>query len=78
MRSLPVLLLAAALAGCSGRSKTPIVVYSPHGREMLADFQKLYEEAHPGQEVHWLDMGSQDAYDRIRTERANPQADIWW
>jgi len=22
--------------------------------------------------------GSQDAYDRIRTERANPQADLWW
>jgi iron(III) transport system substrate-binding protein len=23
-------------------------------------------------------MGSQDALDRVRSERANPQADIWW
>jgi iron(III) transport system substrate-binding protein len=23
-------------------------------------------------------MGSQDVYDRVRTERENPQADIWW
>jgi iron(III) transport system substrate-binding protein len=23
-------------------------------------------------------MGSQDALDRIRTEKANPQADLWW
>ncbi len=45
---------------------------------MLSDFQKLYESSHPGQEVRWLDMGSQDAYDRIRTEKDNPQADIWW
>ena len=23
-------------------------------------------------------MGSQDVYDRVRTEKENPQADIWW
>jgi iron(III) transport system substrate-binding protein len=28
--------------------------------------------------VRWLDMGSQDVYDRVRTERANPQADVWF
>jgi iron(III) transport system substrate-binding protein len=28
--------------------------------------------------VQWLDMGSQDALDRVRTERSNPQADVWW
>ena len=78
MKILFVLVLAGAVSGCTGSRKIPVVVYSPHGREMLSDFQKLYEAANPDQEVRWLDMGSQDAYDRIRTERDNPQADVWW
>ena len=78
MRHTVVLLLALGIAGCSRQEKVPVVVYSPHGRELLSEFQRRYEAAHPDQEVHWLDMGSQDAYDRIRTERENPQADIWW
>lgn len=45
---------------------------------MLGEFKRLYETAHPGVDVQILDMGSQDAYDRIRTERENPQADVWW
>jgi len=74
-----VLLLLGVLAtGCPGSRKTPIVVYSPHGKEMLADFERAYESVHPDHDVRWLDMGSQDAYDRIRTERSNPQADVWW
>ena len=74
-----LLLLSGVLTGC-GRSgsRTPILVYSPHGREMLAAFERSFEAAHPEYDVTWLDMGSQDALDRIRTERQNPQADVWW
>jgi iron(III) transport system substrate-binding protein len=68
----------AALSGCSPSNKQRLVVYSPHGKEMLIEFEKEYEQAHPDVDVQWLDMGSQDVYDRIRTERENPQADIWW
>jgi iron(III) transport system substrate-binding protein len=53
-------------------------VYSPHGKELLTAFEQAYEKLHPDVDVQWLDMGSQDAFDRIRTERENPQADIWW
>ena len=67
-----------SLTGCSPGSKEPLIVYSPHGKEMLTAFEHAYEEAHPSVDVQWLDMGSQDVYDRIRTERENPQADIWW
>jgi len=70
----PVLLLA----GCSGGDRKPLVVYSPHGKEMLTDFELAYEKAYPETDVQWLDMGSQDVLDRIRTERTNPQADVWW
>jgi iron(III) transport system substrate-binding protein len=45
---------------------------------MLSAFEKEYEALHPDQDVRWLDMGSQDALDRIRSERQNPQADVWW
>lgn len=77
MRFLLTFFLAICFAACSSGKKI-VVVYSPHGKEMLSAFEKMYELAHPGVDVQWLDMGSQDAYDRIRTERQNPQADVWW
>ena len=36
------------------------------------------EAANPTIDVRWLDMGSQDALDRVRSEQANPQADVWY
>lgn len=79
LKSSTILIALFALAGCSsGGGKTPIVVYSPHGKELLGEFERRFEQIHPEVDVQWLDMGSQDAYDRIRTERDNPQADVWW
>lgn len=78
--TVPFLLsLLLLLSGCSKRpGRVPIVVYSPHGSDMLAAFEQMYEAANPSDDVQWLDMGAQDAYERVRTERGNPQADIWW
>lgn len=71
--------LAAALSGCGADDgRTPLVVYSPHGREMLQAFEREFETRYPNVDVQWIDMGSQEVLDRIRSERANPQADIWW
>src|SRR5574341_822380 len=64
------------LAGCSRDNRTPLVVYSPHGRDLLTLFEHRFEALHPDVDVRWLDMGSQDVFDRVRSERANPQADI--
>jgi iron(III) transport system substrate-binding protein len=75
-RTLIVFLLG--LVGCSPGGKRALVIYSPHGKEILGEFEKQYEALYPDVDVQWLDMGSQDAYDRVRTERSNPQADIWW
>jgi iron(III) transport system substrate-binding protein len=71
-------LLLPSLLACSGDGRTPLVVYSPHGRDLLTLLEKRYEELHPGVDVRWLDMGSQEVYDRVRSERANPQADVWF
>jgi iron(III) transport system substrate-binding protein len=74
-RNVLVLVLVAA---CSGDHRTPLVIYSPHGRDLLTLFENRFEALHPDVDVRWLDMGSQDVYDRVRSERANPQADIWF
>ena len=67
-----------SLTGCARDHRTPLVVYSPHGRDLLTLFEKRFEALHPDIDVRWLDMGSQDVYDRVRSERANPQADVWF
>lgn len=54
------------------------MVYSPHGRDLLVLFEQAFEATHPAIDVRWLDMGSQEVYDRIRSERANPQCDVWF
>jgi iron(III) transport system substrate-binding protein len=66
------------LAGCATDSRETLVIYSTHGKEMLEAFERIYEEAHPQVDVQWIDMGGQSAYDRVRTERTNPQASLWW
>jgi iron(III) transport system substrate-binding protein len=54
------------------------VIYSPHGRDLLMLAERTFEAANPDVDVRWLDMGSQDALDRVRSERSNPQADVWF
>ncbi|MDX1547519.1 MAG: extracellular solute-binding protein [Rhodothermales bacterium] len=71
-------LLAAGAVGCGSDDRVRIVVYSPHGKELLSASEDAFEARHPEVDVQWIDMGGQDAYDRIRTERQNPQASLWW
>jgi len=71
-------IIVSVLFGCSRDHRTPLVIYSPHGRDLLTLFETQFEARHPDIDVRWLDMGSQDVYDRVRSERANPQTDIWF
>lgn len=68
----------AAPAGAPGVVRSKVTVYSPHGREMLEPFERMFEAAHPAYDMEWLDIGSQECLDRLRAERANPGADVWW
>lgn len=54
-----------------------VVIYSPHGKDILSKFEQQFEEKYQI-DVEWLDMGSQEILDRIRSEKNNPQADVWW
>ena len=81
-RLLQVIAIAGSLmlSACSpaGHDRTSLVVYSPHGKELLTDHEARFEQRFPRVDVKWLDMGSQDVLDRLRSEKSNPQADIWW
>lgn len=70
-------LVVLGLAGCSD-ARTAVVLYSPHGRDLLLLLEETYEAANPEIDVRWLDMGSQEVFDRVRSEAANPQADVWF
>jgi iron(III) transport system substrate-binding protein len=68
---------AAALSACDD-GRTVLVIYSPHGKELLAHYEKEFEKRHPTVDVQWLDIGSQEILDRVRAEKVNPQADVWF
>jgi iron(III) transport system substrate-binding protein len=74
-------LVAAAVVGaaaCRKDDRATLTIYSPHGRDLLTLVETTFESANPSVDVRWLDMGSQEVYDRIRSEKANPQADVWF
>jgi len=61
----------------SGDLEEKVVIYSPHGSDILGDFKQRFEEEY-GIKMEFLDMGSQEILDRIRSEKNNTQADVWW
>jgi iron(III) transport system substrate-binding protein len=79
MRRWPaVALLLLSALGCSRDGRTVLIVYSPHGKELLEYLEKGFEKVHPNIDVQWADMGSQEVLDRVRVEKDNPQADVWF
>lgn len=70
--------LLALLAACSSDNRKVLIVYSPHGKELLEYYEKAFEKAHPNIDVQWVDMGSQEVLERVRAEKPNPQADVWF
>jgi iron(III) transport system substrate-binding protein len=75
--SILLLSLACGRGGSGGSGRT-LLIYTPHGHDMLKDFVARYRQAHPEVDVQFLDMGSQEVLARLRAERNRPQADLWW
>jgi iron(III) transport system substrate-binding protein len=74
--ALTLAVLLAPAACDDGREV--LIVYSPHGRELLSHYEEAFEALHPEVNVQWVDMGSQEVLERLRSERANPQAHVWF
>lgn len=71
-------LAALLLLAACGDGRIPLTVYSPHGRDHLLLLEREFERRNPGIDFRWLDLGSQEVLDRLRLERVNPQADLWF
>ncbi len=70
------LLVSCNRASAPGAGK--LLIYTPHGQDLLRDFVARYNAIHPEVEVQFLDMGSREILERVRAERNRPQADLWW
>jgi iron(III) transport system substrate-binding protein len=72
-------LILSGACGSSGTSgRRALLIYTPHGQDLLRDFVARYKEAYPDVDVQFLDMGSREVLERVRAERNRPQADLWW
>jgi iron(III) transport system substrate-binding protein len=80
---LPILVIcvSALLFSCN-RSSNPaarkLLIYTPHGQDLLRESIARYKAQYPDSEVQFLDMGSREILERVWAERNRPQADLWW
>ena len=72
--------VAVALLSCrpGANGGRHLLIYTPHGQDMLKDFVARYKERYPDANVQFLDMGSRQVLERVTVERNRPQADLWW
>jgi iron(III) transport system substrate-binding protein len=69
-------LLFSCRPGAGTRNR--LLIYTPHGQDLLKEFIARYKERYPEADVQFLDMGSRQILERVRVERNRPQADLWW
>jgi iron(III) transport system substrate-binding protein len=77
-RRIGLTLAILLCSSCSRDHREHLTIYSPHDRGLLELMERTFEAANPDIDVRWLDMGSQDVVDRLRFEKPNPVADIWF
>lgn len=73
---LSVLVTATLFARGAAEQET-VVVYSPHGDEIMTAVADRFE-SETGIKVEFLTGGGGELADRIRAEAANPQADVFY
>lgn len=65
--------------GCSGGDgRVPVVVYSPHGPDILGELETAFEAARPDLDVRWFNLPTGEILTRVRGEAPNPRCDVWW
>jgi iron(III) transport system substrate-binding protein len=75
---LSLLVLSPACRSSGTSEDKSLLIYTPHGQDLLRDFVARYKQVHPEVDVKFLDMGSREVLERLRAERNRPQADLWW
>ena len=79
LTALAVFLMLFAFS-CRPSANNPhrLLIYTPHGQDLLRDFVNQYKQKYPEADVQFLDMGSREILERVRVERNRPQGDLWW
>lgn len=78
VQALALTLLGSSTLFAQSRAlEDRLVIYSPHG-DQGRTFAEAFQKLHPEVRIEYLFLGSQEVLDRLRAERGNPQADIWW
>ena len=79
LAALTILLMLFAFS-CRPSANNPhrLLIYTPHGQDLLRDFVNQYKQKYPEADVQFLDMGSREILERVRVERNRPQGDLWW
>ncbi|GAX90730.1 extracellular solute-binding protein [Effusibacillus lacus] len=55
-----------------------LVIYTARDKNVVDAVIPKFKEKNPGYDVQVLTMGAQQILERVRGEKANPQADFWW
>ncbi|GAA3408451.1 extracellular solute-binding protein [Paenibacillus hodogayensis] len=58
--------------------KQKLVIYTARDKNVVDEIIPKFKEKNPNIEVEVLTMGAQQVLERVRGEKANPQADFWW
>ena len=79
LAALTVFLMLFAFS-CRPSANNPhrLLIYTPHGQDLLRDFVNQYKQKYPDADVQFLDMGSREILERVTVERNRPQGDLWW
>lgn len=70
--------LALGLLGATDGLARPLVVYSPHGSEMLSAAQEAFAKVEKDAVIDWQFMSTEEVLNKLTAEKAKPVADIWW
>jgi iron(III) transport system substrate-binding protein len=73
-----LLIVPLLFFSCRPGNASRLLIYTPHGQDLLKDFIARYKQRYPDADVQFLDMGSREILERVRVERNRPQADLWW
>jgi iron(III) transport system substrate-binding protein len=85
-----MLFIAACSSNSSGGNETKgndqknegdtgkLVIYTARDQAVVDKVIGMFNEKYPDIEVETLTMGAQQILERVRGEKANPQADFWW
>lgn len=78
-----LVVFALALAGCRppepvATDEERLIIYTGRDKDEVAAVVKLFTEKYPRYKIDTVIAGAQQALDRLRAEKANPQAGFLW